>query len=117
MQLTTNDVAQALKSDENANWSWQGSLALAEWFEEMEDEDNEQDLDVVAIRCEFSEFESLQNWISEYYGKDFAESMKLAGIDLEDDDDDEEHDRLIRSHIQDHGTLIEFSGGIIVSSF
>jgi hypothetical protein len=31
--------------------------------------------------------------------------------------DEEEIQDAIRSHIQDHGTLIEFNGGVIVSSF
>ena len=113
MQLTTNNVAQALKSDENANWSWQGSLALAEWLEEMEDEDNEQDLDVVAIRCDFSEFESLWSWAKEYFSKDqFRDQFRNSLFD-----GDDERDEAIKDHIQDHGQLIEFEGGIIVSSF
>jgi len=36
---------------------------------------------------------------------------------LDGEEDEDEIDGWIRSYIQDHGTLIEFSGGIIVSSF
>jgi hypothetical protein len=40
-----------------------------------------------------------------------------AGIDLEGDEEEEEIEELIRSHILDHGQLVEFSGGVIVSQF
>ena len=116
--LNTYDIANALKSDENANWSWDGARALAEYLEELEqDTGEEMELDVVAIRCDFSEYDSLQAWITEYQGQPFDEAMKSAGIDLDGEESEDETDELIRSFIEDHGTLIEFSGGIIVSSF
>ena len=116
--LSTYEIAETLYSDENAGWTRPGSLALAEWLEEMEDDTGEEmELDVVAIRCDFSEFTSLQDWIAEYYGETLAEALKSAGIDMEGEEDEDEIDDLIRSHINDHGHLIEFSGGVIVSSF
>jgi len=116
--LTTWQIADALKSDSNANWSHAGALALAEYLEEIEESTGEEiEFDVVAIRCDYSEFSSLQDWIAEYYGQPFAQAMASAGIDLEGEEDEDELDELIRSHVQDHGQLVEFSGGIIVSSF
>jgi hypothetical protein len=116
--LNTSDIARALKSDENANWSWNGAKALAEYLEQLEEDTGEEmELDVVAIRCDFSEFASLQEWVSEYHGEPQADAMSSSGIDLDGDETEEEIDDLIRSYIQDHGTLIEFSGGIIVSCF
>jgi hypothetical protein len=117
--LTAYDIAHALKSDENAAWSWNGARALAEYLEEYEEGTGEElELDVVAIRCDFSEYESLQDWLKEYQGEDcLAVALERAGIDLNGDEEDEEIDDLIRSFIQDHGTLIEFDGGVIVSSF
>ena len=53
----------------------------------------------------------------EYYWKTLEEAFEYAGIDLEGDEDEEERADLIRSHILDQGQLIEFDGGIIVSSF
>lgn len=118
MTLSTWDIANALKSDENANWSHAGAQALAEYLEQYEEDSGEEiELDVVAIRCDFSEFASLQDWIAEYYGQSLDEALNSAGIDMDGDEDEDETDDLIRSHIQDHGQLIEFSGGIIVSSF
>ena len=116
--LNTSDIANALKSDENANWSWDGSRSLAEYLEQIEEDTGEEmELDVVAIRCDFSEYDSLQAWICQYQGQPFEDAIRSAGIDLDGEESEEEIDALIRSFIEDHGTLIEFSGGIIVSSF
>lgn len=117
--LTTYDIAQALLSDEFGGWSYDGAKAMAEYLEELEQDCGmEMELDVVGIRCDFTEYDSLQAWLCEYYGDSLENSLKSAGIDLDDDDGDDEIDDLIRSHIQDRAAqLIEFNGGIIVSSF
>lgn len=116
--MTQYDIAEELMNDIYANWSRAGAFALAEYFEQLEEDLGESiEFDAVAIRCEFSQYISLQYWIADYYGKPFDDAIKLAGIDLEGDEDEHEINELIRSHIKDHGELIEFNGGIIVSSF
>ena len=116
--LTTYGIVNELMADENANWGRSGAFALAEYLEELEtDCGTEEELDVVAIRCDFSQFESLQDWITEYYGLNLETSMAHAGIDLDGDEDEDAIEEMIRSHIEDHGHLIEFDGGIIASSF
>jgi hypothetical protein len=114
--LTINDMASELAADENANFSYSGAMALAEWLEEMDEESGEDtEFDSVAIRCDFSECKSLEDWAKDYWGG--SDQWKGMGIDLDGDEDDDEKDDLIRSFINDHGHLIEFAGGIIVSSF
>jgi len=119
--LSTSDIARALKSDENAAWSWNGARALAEYFEQLEEETGEEmELDTVAIRCDFSEYDSLEAWASDYFRNqaDAVDKLGLTiGMDGSIDEDSDEIDDLIRSYIQDHGQLIEFDGGVIVSSF
>ena len=115
--LTTYDIADALFSDEFGGWSRAGAFALAEWLEEMEDSTGEEtELDVVAIRCDFSEHESLIAWADDY----FCDWRKDLDVDLNESIDDpafcDECEETIREHIQDNGFLIEFEGGIIVSS-
>ena len=122
MKITVNknQVANALKNDQYAAWSYAGAMALAEYYEELEEciwPPEELELDVVAIRCEYSEFSSLHDWIIEYYGKSLNDAIKDAGIDLDGEETEEEREELIRDYICDHGQLIEFTGGIIVSSF
>ena len=114
IELTTYDIADRLLADEYGGWSRAGAFALAEWLEEYEQDCGEsQELDVVAIRCDFSEYESLIDWASDYF-------MHWRGdldIDPDLEEGDAEIDDAIRDHIQDNGWLIEFDGGIIVSSF
>lgn len=102
--LTTTEAIDILRSDEYANWSYDGAKALIEWLEEIEGEQCE--LDRVALRCDFSEYESLVEW-ADSYGADLGEAPE----------DDDERDEEIREYIQDRGTLIEFDGGVIVSEF
>jgi hypothetical protein len=114
--LTTSEAADILFADKNAGWSYAGARALAEYLEELEEDTGEEiELDFVAIRCDFSESPSLQEWASDYFGTPLAQWADKIGVETTADDDT--LDEAIRSHIQDHGQLIEFDGGVIVSSF
>ena len=116
--LTTSHAADLLRSDENAAWSWNGAYALCEWLEEMEEgSETEMEFDRVAIRCDFSEYESLQEWAAGYWGSAEAARKELYNGDSDIYSDSDIFDEFIREHIQDNGTLIEFEGGVIVSSF
>lgn len=114
--LDTHEAAQILIEDKYANWSRAGAYALAEYLEELEADTGEEiEFDLVAIRCDFTEYASLADFRNEYFADDEqcrADIGALAG-----GEDDEELDELTREYIQDHGQLIEFDGGIIVSSF
>lgn len=112
--VSTSQAAGELMSDTNANWSRAGAYALAEYLEEYEESTGEEiELDTCAIRCDFSEHSSLQDWAHDY----FSNALEELGFDETEENDDDEVDEKIRSYIQDHGQLIEFDGGIIVSSF
>jgi hypothetical protein len=119
--LTTYDIANELLQDNNASWSRPGAFALAEYLEQYEEETGEEmEMDVVAIRCDFSEYSSLEDWAGIHFRShvDAADELGLTigdGGILEETSD--EIDEAIRSFIQDNGQLIEFNGGIIVSSF
>jgi hypothetical protein len=106
LTLSTYAVADLLIADNNANWSNAGARALAEYLEEMEEETGEEmEFDSVAIRCDYSEYESLAKWADEY------------GFNIDEDEDQEAAEESIREYIADRGQLVEFDGGIIVSSF
>lgn len=110
--LTTYEIADYLHADKFAGWTRPGAFALAEYLENLEqDLGEEMELDVVAIRCDFSEYSSLQNW-AQYYFPDYEDSFGLT-----EDSTDEDRNDCIRDYILDHGQLVEFSGGVIVSSF
>jgi len=105
MTLNTSQVAHQLFADKNAGWTWAGAMALAEYLEQYEAASNtEMELDVVAIRCDYSEYASLMDWAECYFG-----AGKVP--------DELHNDETIREHIQDNGEIVEFDGGVIVSSF
>jgi hypothetical protein len=109
--LKTSEAADILLRDKNAKWSYAGARALVEYLEELEENIGEElELDCVAIRCDYSEWDSLTDWAGDYFGTD-ADWRSIIGCE------DEETDEKIREYIQDHGQLIEFEGGVIVSSF
>jgi hypothetical protein len=114
--LSTYDVAGELMADKNAAWSRAGAYALAEHIEELERELGEEtELDVVAIRCEFSEYASATLAAREY-GNDHS-----ADIHNEDDAEDGEADKKTEAYclewLQERTQVIEFDGGIIIQDF
>jgi len=119
--LNTSDIAHALKSDKNAAWSWNGAKALAEYLEQLEEDTGEEmEMDVCAISCDFSEYASLEEWAGMHFAS-HVDAVHELGLTFGDggalDESSEEQDEAIRLFIQDHGQLIEFDGGVIVSCF
>lgn len=113
--LSTSQAAEILINDDYANWSHAGAHALVRHLEELEESTGEElQFDPVAIRCDFSEYESLQAWMREFWG-DIGTAFDALGHYAEDGDD--ELVEKIRDYIHDRGELIEFDGGIIVRDF
>jgi hypothetical protein len=116
--LTPQEVALRLLHDDNANWTPAGALAMAESLVEYEEGSGEEmEFDAVAIRCDFSEYESLQEWAKDYFGTDREGRGWKYHLSISEDADEDEIDTTIRGYVTDRGQLIEFDGGIIVSSF
>ena len=116
--LSTYEAAGFLFQDENAGWSRAGVFALVEYLEELEFGLGEEiELDVVAIRCDFSEYDSLIDWAGGYWGTIAGECQSSKHFGWSDETETEEKEEQIREYISDHGTLIEFDGGVIVSAF
>lgn len=99
--LTTSQVAHHLLRDENARWSYEGAYALAEHYESLEQEGQEMELDVVAIRCEWSEYKTLDE-IHEAYRSSIGD---LAGLD------DEERFEMIEEYLNSRTTLLPIAQG------
>jgi len=119
--LTNYEIAHELLQDNNAAWSRSGALALAEYLEQYEQDIGEElELDVVAIRCDFTEYASLEEWAGIHFAS-HVDAVNELGLTIGDggalEESSEEQDEAIRDFIQENGRLIEFDGGIIVSSF
>ena len=127
--LSTSEAVSLLMADENAAWTMSGARTLVEHLEQVEEDCGEEtEFDRVALRCEFNEYESLIDWADQHfanYREDFGieyinpmtgESEDQSVLDCDGNFHDEVLDSITR-YIQDHGQLIEFDGGIIVSEF
>ena len=98
-------------ADENAAWSTAGAYALVEYLEQIEEDCGvDIEFDCIALRCEYSEYTDLIDWACSHYGADTW--REALGVDKDVDEDE-----AISIYIHEHGQLIEFDGGIIVSEF
>ena len=105
--LSTGEATMLLMADEYAHWSWNGATALVEYFEELEDSTNTKiDFDIVAMRCDFSEYDSVLE-CAKYY--DF--------IPPDDEDDEDEIAAAALKYLEDRTTVIQFEGGVIIQEF
>jgi len=122
--LSTTAAAEILANDENSSFSRLGAYALVEYLEQLEEDAGEEiEFDAVAIRCDFAEYDSFQEWGEDYFGG-WNRLCDALGSDycgpFEDESPEdfaERFDSAVREYIQDRGQLIEFDGGIIVSNF
>jgi len=116
LQLSTSHAVDLLRRDEYAGWSYKGATALVEHLETLEEDLGEEiNFNVVDFRCEFSEYESVQDWLTSHFGRPLKDALKFADIDC-DLSSDYDVDESISEYIRARGTLVEFEGGVIVSS-
>jgi hypothetical protein len=109
--LSTYQAADLLKADSNAAWSRSGARALVEYLEQLEeDTGTEIEFDAVAIRCDYSEYDSALQAALEY---GFEPNPNLG--EEKQSEEDKEADAL--SWLQDQTQVIEFEGGVIIASF
>lgn len=109
--IGTTEAAMILIDDDNACWSRLGAFALVEHLERLEEELGEEvELDVVVIRCEYSEYESAFDAFKQYgYDEDYEDELK--GME------EEEKEELALKYLKDRTTVIKFNGGVIVQDF
>lgn len=96
--LSTGQVADALRRDDNARWSYEAAHALAEYYEKLESETGEEiELDVVAIRCEWTEYATARE-IAEAY-------------DIPCDADEEDEEDAVTDYVNERSQLIKLPNG------
>ena len=104
--LTTYQIAGYLMQDTSAKWSRSGAYALADYLQELEDSTGEeQELDVVAIRCDFSEYPTAVEAAGEY------------GWSADETEFDEANEAAALSWLHDRTSVITFDGGVIIATF
>jgi len=113
--LSTGQAAGLLLDDNNAGWSYEGAYALCEHLESVEDGENEIEFDRVALRCEFSEYTSGEDWADQYW-RDNSERDRECSIDQEVDGTDALEEKIME-YIMERTCLVQFDGGIIIQDF
>ena len=116
--LSTNQAANILAEDQNSTFTRAGAFALVEYLEQMEEDcGTEMEFDAVAIRCDFAEYDSALECAVDYGWSHEADILD-ADDNLRPDDEvlEENNERALR-WLQNRTQVIEFDGGIIVSSF
>jgi len=74
-EINQADFISAFKSIRPDNFSYQGLKALYGYFEELS-EDQNIELDVIAICCDFTEYDSLADFNRDY-GKNFDDIEEI----------------------------------------
>jgi hypothetical protein len=111
LTLTTSAAVELLKVDQYARWSRAGARALVEHLEQLEEDcDTEIEFDAVAIRCDYSEYDSA---LQAALDQGFEPNPNLG--EEAQSEEDKEADAL--SWLQDQTEVIEFDGGVIIASF
>lgn len=104
--LSTHQAADLLCADQYAKWSRLAALALVEYLEELEDETGTPiEFDAVAIRCDYSVYESALEAATEF------------GFEADEAEDEDEREESALAWLQDRTQVIEFEGGVVVAEF
>ena len=83
-QVSNSEFIDDLFKDDYANWSYEGADALYEFLTELEEDTGEQiEFDRVALRCEYSEYENLEDILSQYDNINTLEDLKENTIVIE----------------------------------
>ena len=111
LTLTTSAAVELLKVDQYARWSRAGARALVEHLEQLEEDcGTEIEFDHVAIRCDYSEYDSA---LQAALDQGFEPNPNLG--EEEQSEEDKEADAL--AWLQDRTKVIKFEGGVIIRSF
>ena len=108
------DFRRALQEDQYCNWPIEAIEALFDYLEQLSDDIGEDiELDVVAIRCEWSEMHIQDMWDA------YSHVFEGEGLTVEDDSDD--YDKQLRV-LQDHTTVLDIRrdthmGNVVLQEF
>ena len=95
-------------------FSYEGKKALFDYLEQYEDDTGEQiELDVIALCCEFTEYDNADEAASNYFTYD--------GMKFDEDGNEmieaEEVEEKALDFLREHTIVIEFVGGVIIQDF
>jgi len=117
MKETINESAfidgfMAIRKD---NFSYEGLRALYDYLTQLEDDLGEElDFDIIAFCCDYSEYESVEEYL-----KDYNTDIDKEDYVNKDDDDLEGYYQAVKDEIRDKTTLIEIEDkeGFIIGCY
>lgn len=105
------------------NFTYDARKALFSHFESIEEDTGEEiELDVIAICCEYSEFSTAVEAATESgweapEAPEHDEDATEEEIEVANEEAKEEAEAEALAWLQDHTTVIEFDGGIVIQGF
>ena len=98
------DFCDSFSEDRKATFSYEGKRALFDYLEEYEEETGEKiELDIVALCCEYTEYESALEAISEHHQGDAHIAQTAEGAE-----------DLALERLQEMTQVIEVEGGGVI---
>ena len=86
----------------NNNFSYDGKGALFDYLEALEeDTETEIELDIIALCCDFTEYEDYKEFL-----KDYSNTIKAERKDF---DDEEGYKEAVMEELQEHTTVIKIN--------
>ena len=114
--VNLSDFRDAFQSHDRKNFSYEGLEALFNYLEEYEESTGEEvELDVIALCCDFSEYESALDCAREYGNEEVVDLEPHGSVDLLEVAELEEAQAA--EWLNDRTTVIAFDGGIIIQQF
>ena len=93
-QVHEYEFMHSLTSDEYASFTYNGASALYDYLTDLEEDIGQEiEFDRVAIRCDYSEYKTLDEILNQYDNINTLDELR------------------------DHTTVIDFDGGFIIQNF
>jgi len=92
-QVIESEFIDTLTRDEYASFTYNGASALYEYLTDLEEDIGQIEFDHVAIRCDYSEYDTLDEILNQYDNINTLDELR------------------------DHTTVIEFDNGFIIQNF
>ena len=97
----------------NEQFSYSGLIALFEYLKELEEgTDEEMELDVIALCCDFSEYAT---------AKEAAEEYGWTAPERDEDESDEDYEERVEDealeHLHDNTQVIKHDDGVIIAAY
>lgn len=80
MTLTTSQAVDILMKDDYASWTREGATALVEWLDEI---DENAELDLVAIRCQYTQYGSAEAAVWDLLGAEIEKDQAVEKLENE----------------------------------